>query len=119
VGDTTVITTREGQRIGVGDRVVSRRNDRNLDVANRDTWVVTAVGRGGALVVTPAEVTPAGGGRGGVRAVVTPSATGKLVLPAEYVRAHVELGYASTAHGVQGDTVSAAHVVIGEHTGAA
>jgi hypothetical protein len=31
----------------------------------------------------------------------------------------VELAYASTAHGAQGDTVPAAHVVIGERTGAA
>ena len=60
VGDTTVVTTKTGERIGVGDRVVSRRNDRELDVANRDAWVVTAVGRGGDLVVTPAEVTSAG-----------------------------------------------------------
>ena len=41
------------------------------------------------------------------------------VLPAGYVTAHVELGYATTAHGVQGDTVTAAHLVVGEHTGAA
>jgi integrase len=41
------------------------------------------------------------------------------MLPADYVTAHVELAYASTAHGAQGDTVSAAHLVIGEHTGAA
>jgi hypothetical protein len=41
------------------------------------------------------------------------------VLPAGYVTAHVELAYASTAHGVQGGTVTSAHVVIGEHTGAA
>ena len=32
---------------------------------------------------------------------------------------HVELAYATTAHGAQGDTVTAAHLVIGEHTGAA
>jgi hypothetical protein len=31
----------------------------------------------------------------------------------------VELAYASTAYGVQGDTVPAAHVVIGDQTGAA
>jgi hypothetical protein len=31
----------------------------------------------------------------------------------------VELAYASTVHGVQGDTVTAAHVVIGPQTGAA
>jgi hypothetical protein len=41
------------------------------------------------------------------------------VLPAGYVTAHVELAYATTAHGVQGDTVPAAHMVIGESTGAA
>jgi hypothetical protein len=41
------------------------------------------------------------------------------VLPADYVTAHVELAYATTAHGVQGDTVPAAHVVLGESTGAA
>jgi hypothetical protein len=40
-------------------------------------------------------------------------------LPADYVTAHVELGYATTAQGAQGDTVTAAHLVIGEHTGAA
>jgi exodeoxyribonuclease V alpha subunit len=119
VGDATVVTTRKGERIGVGDHVVSRRNDRELDVANRDAWVVTAVGCGGELVVTPAEVTSAGCRRGGVHVGVTPAATGERVLPAEYVSAHVELGYASTAHGVQGDTVPAAHLVVGEHTGAA
>jgi hypothetical protein len=41
------------------------------------------------------------------------------VLPADYVAAHVELAYASTAHGVQGDTVPTAHLVVGESTGAA
>ena len=41
------------------------------------------------------------------------------VLPADYVAEHVELAYAGTAHGIQGDTVTTAHTVIGEHTGAA
>jgi exodeoxyribonuclease V alpha subunit len=31
----------------------------------------------------------------------------------------VELAYASTAYGAQGQTVDSAHIVIGEHTGAA
>ena len=42
VDDTHATTTGAGQRIGVGDRVATRRNDRDLDVANRDTWTVTA-----------------------------------------------------------------------------
>ena len=41
------------------------------------------------------------------------------MLPADYVTANVELAYVSTAHGVQGDTVPAAQLVVGEHTGAA
>ena len=52
-------------------------------------------------------------------AVPLPAGAGEWVLPAGYVTAHVELAYASTAHGVQGDTATSAHVVIGEHTGAA
>jgi exodeoxyribonuclease V alpha subunit len=129
VDDTRVATTQAGQRIGTGDRIATRRNDRDLDVANRDTWIVTAVGRDGELVVTPADaaagdvlaaVTPAAlTPAGSVPARVTSTAAGQRVLPADYVTAHVELAYASTAHGVQGDTVTTAHTVVVEHTGAA
>ncbi|GAB3353148.1 MobF family relaxase [Modestobacter lapidis] len=117
VDDRTVVITGAGERIGTGDRIATRRNDRHLDIANRDTWTVAAVGCRGGLLVTPA-VTPTstvpGTGPGGV----TPAGPGTRVLPADYVTAHVELAYATTAHGVQGDTVTAAHVVVGEHTGA-
>jgi hypothetical protein len=41
------------------------------------------------------------------------------ILPADYVRMHVELAYASTVYGVQGDTTQAAHLAVGEHTSAA
>jgi len=100
VDDGHALTTRAGERIGAGDRVATRRNDRDLDVANRDTWTVTHVGERGELGVTHADI--------GVR-----------VLPADYVARHVQLAYASTAHGVQGDTVTTAHLVLGEHSGAA
>ncbi len=110
-----VAVTGAGQRIGAGDRVVTRRNDRGLSVANRDVWTVVAVGRHGSLVVIPADVTPTDA----VPAGVTPARAGERVLPTDYVTSHVELAYANTAHGVQGDTVAAAHVVISEHTGAA
>ena len=49
VDDTHAVTTRSGQRIGVGDRVATRRNDTDLDVANRDTWTVRSVHRDGAV----------------------------------------------------------------------
>ena len=97
--DDTRTTTGQGARIGAGDRVVTRRNDSDIEVANRDTWTVTSVHRVGSVTVT---------GERGERA-----------LPAAYVREHVELGYASTVHGVQGDTAATAHLAVGEHTSAA
>jgi hypothetical protein len=100
VDDSRATCTGAGERIGIGDRVATRRNDRDLDVANRDMWTVTGVDRHGRLTVTSRDA-------------------GQRVLPADYVRRHVELGYATTAHGVQGDTVTAAHLVVGEYTGAA
>jgi exodeoxyribonuclease V alpha subunit len=41
VDDSRATSTGAGERIGVGDRVATRRNDRDLDVANRDMWTVT------------------------------------------------------------------------------
>src|SRR4051794_38821682 len=125
VDDRTVVVTRAGERIGVGDRIATRRNDRDLGVANRDAWTVSAVDGRGGLHVTPAEAAPdhVTPGRvtpsGPVPAGVTPGTVGERVLPADYVREHVELAYACTAHGVQGDTVPTAHLVVGESTGAA
>lgn len=91
--------TSRGERIGLGDRVATRRNDRDLGVANRDTWTVAGMGDDGGLLVV---------GRGGQR-----------VLPASYVQEHVELAYATTVYGAQGDTVDRAHFVLGDSTGAA
>jgi exodeoxyribonuclease V alpha subunit len=97
--DTAAVTTAAGERIGVGDRVATRRNEPTLDVANRDTWTVTGIAPDGALAVD--------GGRG------------ERHLPAGYVQDHLELAYATTVYGAQGHTVAAAHLLVGEHTGAA
>ena len=91
--------TRRGERIGLGDRVATRRNDRDLAVANRDTWTVAGIGEDGSLLVT---------GRAGQR-----------TLPAEYVREHVDLAFTTTAYGAQGETVDSAHLALGDTTGAA
>ena len=99
-----VATTGAGQRVGIGDRVVTRHNDRGLDVANRDTWTVTAVHRDGSLTLTP---TPGSG------------LSGQRTLPAGYVNRYVELGYAGTIHGVQGQTAHTGLLVLDEHTSAA
>jgi exodeoxyribonuclease V alpha subunit len=93
------VTTAAGERVGVGDRIATRRNDRDLGVANRDRWIVTDTDGHGGLAVR---------GHGRARA-----------LPADYVRQHVELAYATTVHGAQGETVDHAHLLVGEATGAA
>ncbi len=99
VDDAHATTTNAGQRIGAGDRVTTRRNQADLGVANRDTWTVSGIGSDGSVTVRGAH--------------------GDRALPAGYVREHVGLAYASTVHGVQGDTATTAHSVIGEHASAA
>ena len=42
--------------------------------------------------------------------------TGRATLPAAYVREHVELGYATTAHRAQGRTVDTAHAFVSATT---
>ena len=107
VDDRYATTTGSGQRIGVGDRVTTRRNDTTLDVANRDTWTVTHLNPDGSLEVT------------GHPAVGVTGHPGTRLLPSGYVAEHVQLAYASTVYGVQGDTATASHLVLGEQTGAA
>lgn len=94
----TLITSR-GEQIGVGDRVATRRNDPDLGVANRQTWTVAAIGADRSLTLS---------GHGHVRRI-----------PAEYAARFVELAYATTVHGAQGETVDHAHLAVGETTGAA
>ena len=90
----------DGTAAGVGDRIVTRHNDRTLlvfggrdFVKNGDLWTVESREPGGALVVRHT-------GHGG-----------RVRLPAPYVAAHVQLGYATTAHRAQGMTVDTAHLV--------
>ena len=89
----------DGTTAGVGDRVVSRRNDRLLStgrgwVKNGDRWTVIGLPGDGSLLVRRYR------GSSTVR------------LPADYVAEHVDLGYATTAHRAQGMTVDTAHVVV-------
>jgi ATP-dependent exoDNAse (exonuclease V) alpha subunit len=94
-----VVVTGSGERIGLGDRVATRRNNTDLQVANRQTWTVTGVGEDGSLLLH---------GHGRDRAV-----------PADYASRYVELAYATTVHGAQGETVESGHVALGQTTGAA
>lgn len=89
----------DGTIVGYGDVVVTRLNVRALTtgrgwVKNGDDWVITATNQDGSLRVT------------------RPGGDATAVLPADYVREHVKLGYASTAHRAQGRTVDTAHAYV-------
>ncbi|WP_246280622.1 MobF family relaxase [Cellulomonas humilata] len=98
---TTGITLSDGLTGGVGDRIVTRRNNRRLRtndgfVRNGVLWQITDVLPGGGLRVRP----------------VGDPASGTLRLPAAYVAESVELGYATTTARSQGMTVGETHTVI-------
>ncbi|HZW45757.1 MAG TPA: MobF family relaxase [Dermatophilaceae bacterium] len=97
------VETASGSVVGMGDSVVTRRNQRGLAtgrgwVKNGDQWTVVSMRRDGALDVQRA------------------NGTGRATLPAAYVREHVELGYATTAHRAQGRTVDTAHAFVSATT---
>jgi hypothetical protein len=100
VTDGRTTTGSDGVLIGRGDLVMTRRNDTDLGVANRDLYTVAQVHRDGGLVVV---------GTDRRRRTLTP----------EYVAEKVHLGYATTAHGNQGTTVDTAHTLLSPGTGAA
>jgi hypothetical protein len=105
VDDARTVTGSDGLSIGVGDVIQTRRNDRDLRVANRQTWIVQHVGDDGALWVIET-----GNGR---------KRQHTAALPSEYVGEHAHLAYVSTAYGVQGATVSEAHTILSDGLDAA
>lgn len=90
----------DGLEASVGDRVITRTNDRRLRVSptdwvkNGDRWTVLDVHDTGALTIQHTRH----------QQVVT--------LPADYVAQSTELGYATTVHGAQGVSVDASHALV-------
>lgn len=95
------VTLADGNHASAGDLIVTRKNARALRSGrhwahNGATWHVQAVSADGAMLVTP---------------TADPGAEA-IHLPADYVAAQVELGYATTIHRAQGRTVDDCHVVV-------
>lgn len=101
-GDSVVL--RDGLTAHTGDVVVTRRNDRTLQlnggrdfVKNNDVWTVEKVGADTATLRHT--------GHGG-----------KITLDADYLSKHTQLGYAATVHRAQGATVDTAHAILDDST---
>ena len=90
----TAVAIGGGEHACVGDLVATRRNDRRLvtttgePVRNRELWTVTDTAVDGSLTVSHTD------------------GHGDVVLPGEYVRENVRLGYAATEPGYQSDNVT-------------
>ncbi len=90
--------------VGVGDEIVTCRNDRRLVttagawVRNGDRWRVLARHGDDGLLVEDL------------------TGRGRVVLPGDYVREEVALAYAVTIHKAQGLTVDSAIVLVDERT---
>ncbi|MGO9962063.1 MAG: TrwC relaxase [Acidimicrobiales bacterium] len=93
----------DSQRAGVGDEIVTRQNNRLLTtgrswVKNGDRLVVAATNPDGSMAVRRVS--------GGT----------EVMLPADYVAKHVELGYATTSYRSQGRTVDTTHSLVSPTT---
>lgn len=90
-------------RVGVGDRIVTRKNARYLRssagrwVRNNDEWTVAATYPDGSVKALSSE-------------------GDSVYLPGKYVRGQVQLAYAVTAHRSQGRTVDTSHMLIDSQT---
>lgn len=105
----TTSTGGQRGRVGLGDLVLTRRNDRSLTypgghVRNGTLWTVTAVHPDGALDLTATT-------RHANRAASSTAPPLRVTVPAEYVLEHVDPGYAVTVHRAQGVTVGTSHVL--------
>ena len=100
VNVSSTITLADGAEAGVGDWILTRRNDRRLAtgtgrsfVKNGDRWTIQQIHSDGSVeVVDDHDRT--------------------CTLPADYVRQWSSLGYAVTVHRAQGRTVDSAHLLL-------
>jgi conjugative relaxase-like TrwC/TraI family protein len=110
--DAPVVTAARGHRIGVGDVIISRRNEPALGVFDATD------------INTPADPVR-NGQRWRIYAVDTENQRiaarrlddgARAAFSGDYLRQHITHGYAVTVHSAQGVTAHTTHAVLGENT---
>lgn len=76
----------DGQRLLEGDVVQTRRNDTHAGVQNRATWIISRIRPDRVELQNVSD------------------STDRRRIPLDYVADHVHLAYATTVHGIQGET---------------
>jgi hypothetical protein len=89
---TRIAVGRGEQRLLEGDVVQTRRNERDCGVENRALWSIRRITTVGLELASVSD------------------STDIRVVPHEYAAQHVHLAYASTVHGIQGETMNASIV---------
>ncbi len=95
VQESVGIYGRFDEPMGVGDKIQTRRNDRDVKVNNRQQWIIDAIRSDGSMNVHRA-------GR----------ASDRRTLPAGYVKEHVHRADVVTVHAAQGATSESAHALL-------
>ena len=110
--DAPTVTAARGQRIAVGDLIISRRNDSTMRIyeAQRDLPVADPVRNGNRWRVAAVD---ADRNRIAARRLGDGA---RATFDGDYVREHITHGYAVTVHTAQGVTADTSHVVLGENT---
>jgi conjugative relaxase-like TrwC/TraI family protein len=109
--NAATVTADRSQLVGVGDLIISRRNDPTIDfhhstpgaeslpsVRNGNRWRVAAIDTESNRVAAERLDDKA-----------------RVIFDNDYLRDHVSLGYAVTVHSAQGVTADASHAVLGEN----
>ncbi|AGG68098.1 MobF family relaxase [Corynebacterium callunae] len=89
-----------GHRAWCGDTILARKNTtiNGVKILNGSRFTVVAIGDDGSVIARHSERNQ------------------DVLIPAGYVRDHLQLGYAATIHRAQGVTVDVTRAVVGEET---
>jgi UvrD-like helicase C-terminal domain len=112
LSSTETVSGARGHRIGVGDLIITRRNDASIELRNANDAAAEAnpVRNGNRWRVTALDAKT---NRLAARRIDDNT---MAVFTADYVREHIAHGYAVTVHSAQGGTADTTHAVLGKAT---